>query len=116
MPTRPTRAISIRQPWVEQILRGIKTKEHRSQPTNIRERVYIYASLTPVDDETAWRRVERRTGELAVGAIVGSVEIVDCKWNARTQQYDYALRNPRRLRTRLRPKNQPAPRFWRPRF
>jgi predicted transcriptional regulator len=41
---QPIRAISIRQPWVELILRGVKKKEYRSQPTNIRERVYLYAS------------------------------------------------------------------------
>ncbi|PYQ88659.1 MAG: hypothetical protein DMG02_17325 [Acidobacteria bacterium] len=35
---RPTRAISIRQPYVELILRGKKTREFRSRPTNIRER------------------------------------------------------------------------------
>ena len=39
-------AISIRQPFVEMILRGNKTIEYRSRKTNIRERVYLYASLT----------------------------------------------------------------------
>lgn len=33
------RAISIRQPYVEQILRGEKRYEYRSQDTKIRERV-----------------------------------------------------------------------------
>src|SRR5205809_702044 len=41
------RALSIRQPHAERILRGTKTAEYRSRPTGIRERVYIYASLTP---------------------------------------------------------------------
>ena len=41
------RAISIRQPWVEQILRRVKSREFRDFPTNIRERVYLYASLRP---------------------------------------------------------------------
>ena len=36
-----TRAISIRQPWVEQILIGKKRAEYRDRPTNIRERVYL---------------------------------------------------------------------------
>ena len=35
-------ALSIRQPHVEQILRGKKKIEYRSMPTNKRERVYIY--------------------------------------------------------------------------
>ena len=41
------RALSIRQPYAEQILRGTKRFEYRSRPTTIRERVYIYASLKP---------------------------------------------------------------------
>lgn len=44
------RAISIRQPYVELILLGVKKREYRSIPTNIRERVYIYASLKPGED------------------------------------------------------------------
>jgi hypothetical protein len=39
------RALSIRQPFAELILRGIKRIEYRSQPTRIiGERFYIYAS------------------------------------------------------------------------
>src|SRR5205823_13366640 len=39
------RALSIRQPFAELILRGIKTIEYRSRPTRIiGERFYIYAS------------------------------------------------------------------------
>ena len=41
----PTRALSIRQPYAEQILRGEKTIEYRSRPTKIiGERFYIYAA------------------------------------------------------------------------
>jgi hypothetical protein len=39
------RALSIRQPYAELILRGIKPNEFRSRPTKrIGERFYIYAS------------------------------------------------------------------------
>ena len=39
------RALSIRQPFAELILRGIKTVEYRTRPTRIiGERFYIYAS------------------------------------------------------------------------
>jgi ASCH domain len=42
------RALSIRQPFAELILRGIKTVEYRSRPTRIiGERFHIYASKTP---------------------------------------------------------------------
>ncbi len=73
MALQPKRAISIRQPYAEQILRGIKIREYRSVPTNIRERAFIYASerpgpwfdfdLTGLDQETLPR-----------GVLVGSVE------------------------------------------
>jgi len=45
------RAISIRQPFVEAILDGKKKIEYRSRKTNIRERVYIYASLGMREEE-----------------------------------------------------------------
>jgi hypothetical protein len=42
------RALSIRQPFAELILRGLKTIEYRSRPTRILgERFYIYASKGP---------------------------------------------------------------------
>ena len=55
MPPRPRmRALSIRQPYAELILRGIKTIEYRSRRTRIiGERFYIYASTD--------------TGQLAIG-------------------------------------------------
>ena len=48
------RALSIRQPYAELILRGIKTIEYRSRRTRIiGERFYIYAARTPGPPE-AW--------------------------------------------------------------
>ena len=45
MMTGSMRALSVRQPFAELILRGIKTVEYRSRATNIiGERFYIYAS------------------------------------------------------------------------
>src|SRR5687768_18607703 len=42
---RGMRALSIRQPWAELILRGVKKIEYRSRPTRlIGERFYIYAA------------------------------------------------------------------------
>ena len=110
------RALSVRQPWVELIFRGEKRAENRSRPTNIRERVYVYASLQPAPWPDAWRAVGAEPGELPTGRIIGSVEIVDCEWDEDEQCYAYALRAPRRLRSPLRPLNQPQPGFWRPTF
>lgn len=39
-------ALSIRQPYAELVLRGIKTVEYRSRPTKIiGERFYLYAAF-----------------------------------------------------------------------
>lgn len=110
------RAISIKQPFVEQILRGTKRKEYRSKLTNIRERVYIYASAKPKDNPAAWRQVGVRPGGPDTRAIVGTVEITGCNWDARAGEYAYTLKNPKRLRKHLKAVNQPLPGFWRPRF
>lgn len=110
------RAISIRQPWVELILRGTKTKEYRSVPTNIRERVYLYASLSPGDSRRDWNRVRKAPGSLAVAKILGTVEVVGCRWNNRLRLYEYLLARPRRLRAPRIPTNQPNPLWWIPRF
>ena len=111
-----TRAISIRQPWVEMILRGIKTKEYRSVPTAIRERVFIYASLKPGDSNSDWKKVGKAPGDLPVGQIVGTVEVVNCRRNSLMNCYEYHLARPRRLRRPLVATNQPNPIWWRPRF
>src|SRR5262245_60102384 len=49
----PMRALSIRQPHAEAIMRGVKKTEYRSGPTNVRGRVLIYAGLGryPADEE-----------------------------------------------------------------
>ena len=109
------RAISIQQPFAEQILRGEKREEYRSRATNIRERVYVYASLTPGPSER-WKGTTWRPGDLPTGLLVGTVDIVDCKWDERRQSYAYALAHPRRLAKPILPVNRKsaAPAFWRP--
>ena len=63
---RLRRALSIRQPYAEQILRGVKTIEYRSQPTKIRERVYVYASQTPGAIED-FEEMNMQPGDLPTG-------------------------------------------------
>ena len=101
------RATSIRQPCVELILRGKKKAEYRSRPTRIRERVYIYSSLTAAAQPDAWRKVGKEPGDLPIGAVLGSVEIVDCRWDQREQTYAHILKRPKRLPEPLISKNQP---------
>lgn len=102
------RAISIRQPYVEQIFRGIKKYEYRSRPTKIRGKVYIYASLKPAET-SGWKQLRLEPGQLPTGVIVGTVEIVDCKYFPKEDCYGYLLRNPKRLRKTLVPQRQPQP-------
>ena len=61
------RALSIRQPFAELILRGIKTAELRSRATSIiGEKFYIYAPLRQAQDLKLW------SDDLAVpGTITG---------------------------------------------
>ena len=96
------RAISIRQPYVEMILRGTKKIEYRSRKTNIRERVYLYASLTIETDVCEEEGLDYK--KLPTGLIVGTVEIVDCAEEGQND-FEWHLANPRRLATFLKPKN-----------
>lgn len=42
-------ALTVKQPNAEQILCGKKKIEYRNMPANKRERVYVYASMSPAD-------------------------------------------------------------------
>jgi hypothetical protein len=78
-------ALSVRQPYADQIMRGTKRIEHRSRPTKVRGRVYIYASLTPASPKGQ---------DLPRGVIVGTVEIHNCTGSP--GDYLWHLRNPRK--------------------
>ena len=110
-------AISIKQPFVELILQGKKKKEYRSRRTNIRGRVFIYASSTPRADERDWRKCGKDRDEVPYGVVVGTVEIYDCRPN-HAGGYAYLLRDPVRFGTAKRPRSIPKPQpcFWRPEF
>ena len=69
------KAISIRQPYAEQILAGEKTREYRSRPCHVRGRVLIHASKTVGAEELA----EVVADALPRGMLVGSVEVVGCE-------------------------------------
>jgi hypothetical protein len=107
-------AISIRQPYVEQILLGVKPYEYRSTLTHIRRRVYLYAAKKPVDSVAEWRKARSDPGKLPTGVIVGSVVISGCKpwWRG---GFRYKLEAPKRLRKYLVPNSQPMPKFFKPR-
>jgi hypothetical protein len=106
------RALSIRQPHAEAIMRGIKEIEYRKTPTSIRERILIYASPQrySAHEEHEWMAFYGLTGlscdELCRGVIVGSVELSDCEprsdgpfpwgWHLQKPERAKALRKPKR--------------------
>ena len=74
-------ALGIQQPWVELILRGIKTIEVRSQATKVRGTIYLYASKKHSSLPAASVQVKQHQlplEELPCGLLVGTVDIVDC--------------------------------------
>lgn len=104
---RIARAISIRQPYAEQILRGAKTRECRSVSTNIRERVYFYASERP-GDWFDYDLLGFEVGDLPRGKLVGTVDVVGCEPEPRTGRYAYLLDNPRASVGRLSRPTSPS--------
>ena len=78
------KALSIRQPWAELIVRGLRN-EHRTTLTKIRGRVYIYACKAPGASSKEMAKINEEFGtdldlkSLARGVLIGTVEIVDCK-------------------------------------
>ena len=117
--------LSVRQPWASLIIAAGKDIENRSWPTRLRGRVLIHAAKGMTRDEHAdaiafaVRAINadprnagspRRTtlrdlgfafGELPRGAIIGSVEIVDCVTDSDSPwfvgRYGFVLRDPRPL-------------------
>ena len=105
--------MSVRAPWWFAILHG-KPVENREWPTNLRGRVALHASKwwNQSEVEFDWEDVEemaRRDGILMPppnwadmrsdgGAIVGTVEIVDCVTTHPSAffvgRYGFVLRNP----------------------
>jgi hypothetical protein len=136
------RALSIRQPFVELILRGRKAVEYRSRPTRVvGERFYLYASQkwavgggqSAGKTKTAWSldlamadgdalpwMLELaeglklfRVGELPTGVIVGTASI------SRVSRRDdgmfaWHLADVERLATPRRPDRHPQPAWFRP--
>jgi len=110
-------ALSIRQPYVEQIFRKTKKSEYRKQPTKkIGETVYIYASLTPGDEE-GFRKLRVAPGDLPVGRILGTVEISGCRKRQRYSgeyKWEWILVKPKRLKRPIEPKRHPQPAWFYP--
>jgi hypothetical protein len=106
-----TRALSVRQPYLELILAGCKTIEYRSRRTNVRERVYLYASTFPGPAE-AFTTAELLWEDMPRGLILGSVEITGCELGE--EYFEWRLARPERLATPMKPTRRPQPLFFFP--
>src|SRR4051812_8123533 len=107
----PMLALSVRQPWAELIMRGKKVVEQRSRPTNVRGRIYIYASLGryKLAEENEWAEQYGLDVEgLPRGVIVGTVELYDCYGD------EWYLRGAERLAKCYRPTARAQPVWFRP--
>lgn len=106
------KAITVKQPWASLIVRGVKDVENRTWKTDFRGRVLIHAAgshgrkfnieLTYEQVKAAIGIIAKDTmfGNMAFGAIIGSVEIVDCVinhpsiWAEKTENYTVGM-NPK---------------------
>jgi hypothetical protein len=111
--TEIVRAISVRQPYAELIMLGLKKKEYRSIKTNIRERIYIYASNTLEKDEGSLRCTNKSAAELPLGFLIGTVELTNCT-GSKKDGFTWQHENPVRLETPIKPVNKPQPVWFKP--
>ena len=112
-------ALSIRQPYVEQILRGVKRIEYRSRPTTrLGERFYLYAAKQP-GPPSVFAQLGCEPGDLVTGVIVGTAIITQCvRGRGRDPSgravYEWHLASVRRLARPRRVKRHPQPAWFGP--
>ncbi|GAA3701861.1 hypothetical protein GCM10022204_18430 [Microlunatus aurantiacus] len=104
------RALTIKQPWAELIVEGLKDVENRSWRTAYRGRLAVHAGLRRADFDDlaldAMPKKYRRPIENAwqrhadAGKVLGTVELVDCIEGSRSPwaidgYWHWILRDPR---------------------
>lgn len=70
------KALTIRQPFASLVMAAVKTTENRTWRTNYRGRLLIHAGAR--DDREAMARHGDLLDEYPRGAILGTVELLDC--------------------------------------
>lgn len=102
-------ALSIRQPYAELILQGLKTIEYRSARTHkIGQRFYIYAAKRP-GNPAGFDLLGCSKDDLPTGVIVGSARILNCTKGKRF--WEWHLCDVKRLKRKRKPVGQPQP-IW----
>ena len=118
----PMKALTVHQPWAWAIISGRKRVENRTWSTPVRGRIAIHASRKPdsnwwdlaamLEDAATWEACY----ESPDGAILGTVELVDCVEEsddysfAGRPYYGFVLANPRPLRKPIQVRGRQ--RFW----
>jgi hypothetical protein len=102
-------ALSVRQPYANQIISGEKTEEFRSVQSHKRERVYVYATERIAE---GFDGSDPQIASLPRNRIVGSVEIVDC--GGEDGAYAWQLANPIRIDDARPVTGKPQPMFFTP--
>lgn len=129
------KTLSIRQPWASLIVKGFKDVENRSWRTSIRGEIAIHTSASKAEDDwedaiitvaviraialsEAKEWLIKTIGEfdkLPRGAILGTVEIADCKrermspWHF-DENWGFYLQNPKELKKPIPAKGKLG--FW----
>lgn len=87
------KALSILQPWAEEIRLGKKQIEYRSWKTNYRGEVLICASKNNVQI----RGTDDEDKSLPLGMAVAIATIVGCVWQPQLKLYGFHLENVRTI-------------------
>jgi hypothetical protein len=112
------KALSIRQPHAEAIMRGIKPIEFHIHPTEVRGRIYIYANLKRYRHEEEAEMLEMygigdvNADDLPRGVLVGTVELWNCTGSG--GKYEWQFRNPERAAELLKPTTPPGAIWFNP--
>jgi hypothetical protein len=100
----------VRQPWAWAIVTGFKDVENRTRRTNHRGPLLIHAArqMDPEGFKNLWELgvYRKLPNQLALGALVGVVEIVDCVTDAdspwaNSSSWHWVLRRPSEFNTPL---------------
>ncbi|PJZ89519.1 ASCH domain-containing protein [Leptospira levettii] len=101
------KTLSIRQPWAELIVSGLKDIENRDWPTRYRGEILVHASKT--FDKESFDFLQNELGlfpgktksDFQLGGIVGKTTIVDCVSNSKSKwfigKFGFVLENSQRL-------------------
>lgn len=106
------KALSIRQPHAEAIMRGIKAAEFCTRATNVRGRIYIYASRNRYHVEEEAKILEMygigdvNSDDLPRGVVIGTVELWNCTGFG--GKYEWHFCHPERATELLKPTKRPG--------